>query len=413
MRILMLTQFYPPIVGGEERHVRNLAAKLAARGHSVNVMTMWYPGSPEYEMDGEVGVHRVRGSFQRFAGLFKEHERRHAPPFPDPELVAALSRLIRKLNPDVVHAHNWIFASFLPLKRWSKARLVVTLHDYSLICAKKNLMYEGTVCAGPSLSKCWQCAGDHYGVVKGAVTTLGNFNNGYYARRTVDKFIAVSHAVARDNRLSETGVPFEVIQNFVPDDISIVSEEMDPCLLNLPTVAYILFVGDMTHVKGADILLKAYATLDRAPPLVMIGRPSPDIPSEIPQNVHLLGPWRHDAIMHAWKRCLFGVAPSVGPEACATVVMEGMASGKSIIASDIGGMPDMIDAGVTGILVPPDNVNVLAEALQGLLNNRDMMNDLGIAALAGVERLKATPIVSRIEQVYESVLHAGVRGEAA
>jgi glycosyltransferase involved in cell wall biosynthesis len=264
-------------------------------------------------------------------------------------------------------------------------------------------MYEGTVCGGPSLWKCWCCAGKHYGSVKGAVTTIGNFGSGYFARRTVDKFIAVSHAVARHNRLAETGTPFEVIPNFVPDDVGILSSELDPCLQELPGDDYILFVGDMTNVKGVDVLLKAYASLDHAPPLVLIGRRSPDLPTELPPNVRLRGPWSHEAVMHAWHRCLFGVVPSANPEACATVVMEGMGSGKAIIATDIGGMPDMIEPGSTGILVTPGDVNALARAMQMLLNNPKMITDLGTAALAGVERLKASAVVPRIENVYETI----------
>ena len=133
--------------------------------------------------------------------------------------------------------------------------------------------------------------------------------------------------------------------------------------------------------------------LDRPPPLVLIGRRSSAIPDDIPPNVHLLGPWGHDAIMHAWSGCLFGVVPSVGSEACATVVMEGIASGKAVIATDIGGMPDMIDSGITGILVPPDNAAALAEATRSLLKERKRIGTFGQAALAGVERLKAGAIV--------------------
>src|SRR5215469_2150514 len=128
MRILLLSQFYPPIVGGEERHVRNLDATLAARGHEVSIATLWYPGSTNYERDGDVRVYRLRGTLQRLGGLFVESERRHAPPFPDPELIVALRRVAAQEKPDVVHAHNWLLASYLPLKIWNGARLVVTLH---------------------------------------------------------------------------------------------------------------------------------------------------------------------------------------------------------------------------------------------------------------------------------------------
>src|SRR5262245_9675549 len=146
MRVLMLTQFYPPTIGGEERHVWNLSAELVARGHDVAVATLWHEGLAEYEQDREVRVYRVRGTMQRTRWLFSETGRRHAPPFPDPETVVALRRLVMRERPDIVHAHNWLVYSFLPLKSWSKARLVVTLHDYSLLCAKKRLVYREARC---------------------------------------------------------------------------------------------------------------------------------------------------------------------------------------------------------------------------------------------------------------------------
>ncbi|TIU02624.1 MAG: glycosyltransferase family 4 protein, partial [Mesorhizobium sp.] len=69
MRILLLSQFYPPVIGGEERHIRNLGAALAQRGHHVSVGTLMHPGSPETELDGAVRVHRLRGTLQRLLGL--------------------------------------------------------------------------------------------------------------------------------------------------------------------------------------------------------------------------------------------------------------------------------------------------------------------------------------------------------
>jgi glycosyltransferase involved in cell wall biosynthesis len=402
VRILLLSQFYPPITGGEERHVRNLAAALAARGHQVAVATLSMPETPDYQRDGEVDIYRVHGTMQRFSGLFAENERRHAPPFPDPELVAGLNRIVAKVKPDVVHAHNWLLASFTPIKAWRRLPLVVTLHDYSLICAKKNLMQEGKGCSGPNLPKCWTCAGRHYGSTKGAVTVLGNYGSGFVAKQAVNKFIAVSHAVARLNKLAEYGLPHEVITNFIPDDVATLSHDIDPCLSQLPD-EYIMFAGDLTHLKGVDVLLNAYASLHDAPPLVLIGRRSPDTPTELPANVRVFGIWSHAAIMHAWNRSLFGVIPSVWSDPCPTVVMEAMASGKAVVASNIGGIPDMVDSGTTGFLVAPDNVGELAEALRRLLANRNLITQMGNNGLARVERHKAAQIVTRIEHVYKNV----------
>ena len=404
MRILLLSQFYPPVIGGEERHVRNLGAALAQRGHHVSVGTLTRPGSPDIELDGAVRVHRLHGALHRLSGLHTDSERRHAPPFPDPELTLALARLVAKERPEIVHAHNWIYASFLPVKGLSGARLVVTLHDYGLVCAKKNFMHMGiNLCSGPALMKCLPCAAAHYGAVKATATTLGNWASSFAARHVVDRFIAVSHAVARHAGLAAGNAPYEVIPNFVPDDVGAPAPE-DPCLRELPKDGFILFVGDMMRLKGIDVLLKAYASLKRAPPLVLIGRRLPDTPSEFPPNVHVFSMWPHSAIMHAWRRSLFGVLPSVGPEACATVIMEAMASGKAIVATDIGGMPDLVDHGETGLLVPPGDAQALANAMQALLEDRALLASLEATSLARVERLKAGVVVTRIEQVYRDVL---------
>jgi glycosyltransferase involved in cell wall biosynthesis len=404
MRILLLSQFYPPVIGGEERHVRNLGAALAQRGHDVVVGTTMHPGSPEVDSDGAVRVHRLRGTLQRLSGLHTDSERRHAPPFPDPELVLALKRLVAEEKPDIVHAHNWIYASFLPVKPFSGARLVVTLHDYGLVCAKKNFMHLGAhLCSNPALTKCLPCAARHYGAVKATVTTLGNMGSSFAARRMVDRFLPVSHAVARNTGLTGSSTPYEVIPNFVPDDVGVPGPE-DSILEQLPRDGFILFVGDMMRLKGIDVLLKAYAGLERALPLILIGRRAPDTPAEFPPNVHALGTWPHSAIMHAWRRSLFGVLPSVGPEACATVIMEAMACGKAVVATNIGGMPDLVDTDETGLLVPAGDAQALRQAMQKLLDDRDLLTRLGITSLARVERLKAGAVVTRIEQVYRDVL---------
>jgi glycosyltransferase involved in cell wall biosynthesis len=357
-------------------------------------------------MDGAVRVCRLPGTIHRLAGLHADIERPHAPPFPDPELAFALRRLVADARPDVVHAHNWIYASFLPVKALTGVPFVVSLHDYGLICPKKNLMHLGTrLCEGPTLAKCLPCATRHYGAAKATVTTLGNRMTRLAAHRLVDRFIPVSRAVARYNGLAgddpRSRERCEVIPNFVPDDIGTPGPE-DPCLAELPD-DFILFVGDMMRLKGIDVLLDAYAGLKNAPALVLIGRRTPDTPTTMPPNVHVMGTWPHAAIMHAWRRSLFGVLPSTGPEACATVIIEAMVCGKAIVASDIGGMPDIVDHGTTGLLVPPGDADGLRRAMQQLLNDRALLTRLSAAALAGVRRLQAGSVVTRIEQVYRDV----------
>src|SRR5205085_11077546 len=91
----------------------------------------------------------------------------------DPEPALALRGLVARERPQIVHAHNWIMHSFLPLKPISGARLVVTLHDYGLVCATKRLMYRGMPCDGAALGRCLACARGQYGAAKGAATVVG------------------------------------------------------------------------------------------------------------------------------------------------------------------------------------------------------------------------------------------------
>ena len=138
------------------------------------VATLWHEGFQDYEIDQGVRIFRIHSTTQRATWLYSETQRRHAPPWPDPEATWALRRVIAQVQPEIVHAHNWFMYSFLPLKWQSPARLVVTLHDYSLSCAKRRLVYQGSPCSGPSLIKCLACSKEHYGLAKGIPTALGH-----------------------------------------------------------------------------------------------------------------------------------------------------------------------------------------------------------------------------------------------
>ncbi|MGH2369592.1 MAG: glycosyltransferase family 4 protein, partial [Chloroflexota bacterium] len=411
MRILMLTDFYPPGIGGMEQHVRNLSLALMARGHAVSVATLWNEGRAEFEEDHGIRVYRIRGTVHRTVRLvFSNPSQTYAPPVPDPELLGAIRRLILDERPDVVHGHDWLVRSFIPLKAWSGARLVVSLHYYNLACAKKTLIYHDAPCSGPGFTKCISCAVGHYGAARGLPTVFGNWTMGAAERAAVDMYLPVSQAVAEGNGLVGSRFPYRVLPNFVPDDLGALPdsrdgpEGRDSCLRELPRDGYLLFVGALRRYKGVETLLRAYQGLAGAPPLVLIGPVWPETPTEVPPNVKLLRNWRHDAVMHAWRRSLIGLAPSIWPEPCPTVVMEAMAAGRPVVASRIGGIPDLVADGQTGFLVPPDDPVALRRAMQRLLADaalRDRMGQAGYQKLAG---FRASAVVPRIEAVYREAI---------
>ncbi|HLX57051.1 MAG TPA: glycosyltransferase family 4 protein [Ktedonobacteraceae bacterium] len=407
MRILMLAQFYPPTIGGEERHVRNLSLELATRGHHVSVATLWHKGDADFEMDQGVRIHRIRGTMQRAPMLFSEKGRRFAPPFPDLEVMRALRRVIKQEHPDVVHAHNWIVHSFTPIKSWSKAKLVVTLHDYSLVCAQKRLTYQDEVCSGPTLTKCLKCATDFYGAAKGPLAVLANSAWGKRERQSVDMFLPVSQAVAHGTRMAAYGVPYRVIPNFVPDNVSELRNDDHPLLGRLPNEDFLLFVGDVRRDKGVEVLLRAYAKTSSQVPLVLIGRPGNDLSLDFPPNVRMPADaqgWPHEAVMSAWSRCAVALAPSIWPDPCPTVAMEAMSMGRPVIASRIGGLSDIIADGETGMLVTAGDPEALSAAIQSLLADPQRRCRMGTLAKQRVAEFQAKTVVPCIEQVYQEIV---------
>lgn len=402
MKILLLTQFYPPIMGGIERHVQALGAGLAARGHNVSVATLWHKGLAEFEMDGAARVHRIRGTMQRWAGLFTV-DRQHSPPFPDPEAGAALRRIIAAENPDIVHAHNWLVHSFLPLKKWSRAKLVMTLHDCEMTCVQMRMMYmDSELCSGPSSGKCLKCAAHHYGLLKGSVTLAGNWVMSAIERRAVDLFLPVSRAVAKANGLEGSTACHEIVPNFVPDDVASMDGDIDPRVAALPK-EFILQVGDLSRDKGVEVLLDAYRRLESPPPLVLIGRRLPESPKSLPNGVTVIDGLPNRAVMQAWNQSLFGTAPSLCMDASPTVTLEAMSAGKPVIGSRIGGILDQIVEGETGFLVRPGSVDELQKAMMALIHDPALRARMGAAAKQQVARFQAGNVVARIERLYQSL----------
>ncbi len=403
MRVLMLTELYPPFIGGSEEYVRNLARGLVERGHQVSVVTISADGTMSDEHDRGVVVHRVRSSTQRLSALMPSG-RPYLPPAPDPDLVAALRRIVADEQPDVIHAHNWAVASFAPLKRADGPRLVMTLHDYSLVCAKRSLLYHGRDCSGPGFSKCLHCAAANYGTARGEMITLGTWLSSPLVVRAVDEFIPVSTAVATRSGLATSGAAFEVVPNFVPDDVVRTAATVDPGLDALPHGGYWLYVGALSRHKGISTLLDAYSGIRSAPPLVVIGRTTGERVPQLPAGVTLISDLAHDAVMAAWQRATLGIIPSHFPDPCPTVALEAMACGVPVVGSRIGGLADLVVDGETGVLVEAGDAAALRAGLCRILGNEQERQRMARAAARRAPQFMASAVIPRIEAVYQRVI---------
>jgi glycosyltransferase involved in cell wall biosynthesis len=394
-RILLLSDLFAPAVGGTEGHVGALARKFADDGHSVAIATAHIPGTAAFEISDGVRIHRLRGLAQA-ARAHESADRPFHPPFADPLVTRALWRVVNRERPDVVHAHSPMVHSFIPLKRLSRARLVLTMHDYGAICAVRVLMRDGSLCSGPGLAKCTACAVRAYGASRGVVLAAG-LRAARPALAAVDNLVAVSRAVA--TACAPLGRTIEVVPNFLrPGAIdSGLRSERPPWLPHGP---YILYVGELSVNKGVDVLLRAYARLDAPPPLVLLGAASPSIPSIAHPRVTVRPNAPHDVVMHAWLRATVGVVPSACPDSCPTTAIEAAASATPLVASRIGGLPEIVSDGQTGLLVTPGDDGELAAALQRLLADDGLRQAMGSAAEERAERFGIDSVAARLEEIY-------------
>jgi glycogen(starch) synthase len=406
MKILLLAQFLPPNHGGEERHVWTLARALAARAHEVTLLGFAMSGQEPGESHSEgVRIVRVRTGASHLPMLYRDSGVPHALPLPDPVVSRAIRRELSDGRFDVVHAHNWIVNSAMGPAARAQVPVVMTLHDYSHMCATKRLMeHEKQTCSGPSPVRCLSCAAAHFGPVRGTVTVAANAWSARRRSNRVSRVAAVSGAVAtavalRDNSwLGGASLNAEVIPNFIPDDI--VLEEIPPTGPQAP----LLFVGDLNLDKGVQTLLDAYRLLDNPPPLVLAGDSAPGSVWTMPDGVQWLGLLPHDEVLPLFRSARAVMVPSIVGDACPTVVLEAMAAGRPVVASASGGIVDMVVDGVTGLLVPPGDVSALAQAISSLLGDPRAAQAFGAAGRDRAREFTVSAVVERIERLYANAI---------
>ena len=437
-RILLAADFFHPVLGGAERQVQLLATALQGRGHDVHVATIRQPGQAGEDLVDGVAIRRLPALSAHVPGTA---DRRFVPPLPDPVLVPALRRLYDELRPEVVNANGWIAYSCAAALEGNPAPLVLSVRDYGYSCATRSLLWHDRVtCDGPSLGKCLDCAGRHYGAPRALIAVAGVMTGRPLLRRHVRGIHSVSRFVERIVRrdllrdagdAGDAGVValpsawhhgpregwepvLERIPDIVPASLAAAPAPEDAGRLEaLPHEPFILFVGALQPYKGLNVLLAAYELLragrvplaQPVPPLVVIGVRHPDTPS-FPDGITVIESAPHAVVMAAWERSLFGVAPSIWPDPLPGVVREPMTRGRPVVATEVGGNPDMVTSGVNGLLVPAGDARALAEAMACLIDDRELRERLGRNARDSVSEFTPDGVAARFESFYDRVMAA-------
>jgi glycosyltransferase involved in cell wall biosynthesis len=182
---------------------------------------------------------------------------------------------------------------------------------------------------------------------------------------------------------------------------------------------YVLVVSRLVYVKGVDLVLRAFARLTSGPEVsLLIAGDGPMRKSLESLSTSLglegralfLGDVPHHKVRGLMAGCELLVLGS-RQESFGLVLLEAMAAGKAVIAPAVGGVPEIVLNGETGVLVPPEDVDALSTGLSQLLHDRNRRQHLGAN---GQERVRAcyswTRLGERYESLYSQILMAR-RGE--
>lgn len=321
--------------------------------------------------------------------LLDHAERREtgAPSGEDVRFVAGpadLEQAVRALGIDVIHAHG-----NLPLGLWDGPQgvpLVRTLHGHSPYCpsGSRFLARSGRPCprSYSPLGCLWGHVVDRCGSVRPAKLAAD------YRQRAAEAALL-------------PGVPTMVVSAFLerelvragypPQGIHVLrlpawDRPAEPPAPPPPGDATFLFLGRLVPAKGVSWLLRAFAAVPPPARLEVAG--DGDLAARLAAEASALGLGAR-VHFHGWvdgararvllRRCRALVVPSVWHEPSGTVAVEAAAAGRAVIASGVGGLPECVRQGETGLVVPPGDVGALADAMARLAGDPSVALSLGRA----------------------------------
>lgn len=372
MRIALVSPYDYPYPGGVQQHIWHLSRQFRRLGHEVCVIApssealAALAGQDIYKVGNVVRI-PANGSVARITLSLRASGR--------------VKEILQREQFDLVHLHEPL-APALPLTvlRHSQSVNVGTFHYYG----RRGLTY-------------------------------------FYGRPILKRFFN-----RLDGRIAVSRVALEFVATYFPGRYIVIPNGVDaeafhPEVPPVPELRdgrpTILFVGRLEKRKGFKHLLQAFPMVRRLLPdarLIVVGGYTRKQASRYEQFVERahLGDVRFVGYVPAadlpryYRSCDVFCAPSTGGESFGIILLEAMASGCPIVASGIAGYRDVMQPGVQGVFVPPEDVAALADALISLLGDAPRRAAMAAAGRQRAEEFAWPKIARRVLAYYEAVLHA-------
>jgi glycosyltransferase involved in cell wall biosynthesis len=373
--------------GGAESYMQAVAALQADAGHDVAFFGMDHPDNDP----------------QRYSAFFPSYLELEPPPDSLGGKMRGLGRMVwstsarrgidavvEDFRPDVVHLHNTyhhLSPSILGPVARRRLPAVMTLHDYKLACPTYRFLDKGELCEA--------CLGGHFTQAVrrrckdgslGSSTAMAAelaIHTALRAYRHVQVFVCPSRFII--GRMAAAGV-FPDRLRWIPHFVEPAAEPVDGSNDRSGGDATVVFAGRLSPEKGIDTLIDAVGRLGGNVRLDVAGE-GPDrsrleaLASRVaPDRVRFAGRLDQKEMDALIAGAATLVLPSRWYENQPMVVLEAFARGVPVVASDLGGTPELIRHGTDGFLVPPDDAAALAASLEALLADPERARAMGRAA---------------------------------
>ena len=374
MRILQINKFFYRR-GGSETYFFDLIKLLEKGGHEVITWSMKSPKNlpSPYE---KFFVREM--DFGKSEGLIKNLKKLGHSLY-SLEAKRKLEKLIILTKPDVAHLHNvshHLSPSIFSVLKKYKIPVVQTLHDYQLICPNFKLFTEGAVCERCKKYRYWNAV-RHRCIHDSRLQSLAEMFEMYFDRacqfyeKGVRCFVMPSKFLAEKLAAWQVKSKVENIPLFL--DVSSFEEKYEPG-------DYAIYFGRLAKEKGLDILLRALDGTDIKLKIVGDGPEGEKLKvknEKLQVPAEFIGHKTGEELYNLIRGAKFVVLPSVWYENYPMVLLEAGAFGKAVVATRLGGIPEIIHDGENGFLATPNDANDLREKMKRLFGDNDLCERMG------------------------------------
>lgn len=396
------------MIGGAERYLFNLGSLLKSRGHRVAYFSTKDKGNQKTKWDKhfieklDFKTKSLENSMNKFPRMFYSTEAKQK-----------ISLLLDKFKPDVVHLQNiyyYISPSILSEIKKREIPIVQTVHDYQLISPSVIMYHDGEICEVCKKNRYYKAL-FHKCVKKSYIATLMSVVTLYFQRinnfyiNGIDIFITPSLFTKR--KLIEYGLP----KNKIVQINNFLFKQEGIKFKSFPK-KYVLYFGRICEAKGIFTLLEAALKLPRINFKVAGDFEDENVKLDTLnkinekniKNIEILDFKSDTELKKVISQSLFVIVPSLWYENQPYSVLESFALGRPVVASNIGGIPELVHSGKNGILFKPGDAGDLAKAIEKLWKNHSLRERLGKnAQRLMLERHSANVHYQKVVAIYRSL----------